>query len=104
MATTNQNNVTPLPAKSGGSSNGGGNDIDARLRKVEDSLTKLETHFEYLASKSDIADLKTSIADLKISIADLKTSIQEKLHEMLKWGLGIFIAAIALALTITKFF
>ena len=45
----------PAPSASGG---GNGNGTELRLRVVEDRLTKLETHMEYVATKKDIESIK----------------------------------------------
>ena len=75
----NSSNVVDLPSQdppaprtaTGG--NGGG--MDSRIRAIEDRLTKLETHLQYVANKEDIQSLKTLIA--------------EQQSNMLKWQIGI---------------
>lgn len=46
------------PNPEGGPGGGGGGGVDARLRAVEDRLTRLETRMDYMATKEDIQKLK----------------------------------------------
>ena len=62
----------PAPNTAGGGNNGG---IDTRVRTLEERLTRLETHMQYVANKEDIQSLKTLI--------------EEKQSTMLKWQIGI---------------
>ncbi len=62
----------PAPNTAGG---GNGSGINARLRAIEDRLTRLETHLGYVAKKEDIQSLKTLI--------------EEKQSTALKWQIGI---------------
>lgn len=63
--------------KSGGAgqNGGGGNDVEARLRKVEEALTVIKTTLAHVATREDI---------------------QKMQNNNLRWIIGILIAVIAL--------
>jgi len=65
----------PQGPSSGGSGQGSGGDVDARLRKVEAELVRISADLKHMATKEDI---------------------QKMQNNNLRWIIGILVAAIAL--------
>ncbi len=83
MSRQSQLRVVPEPDTAADPGGGGGGDdgIEGRLRSLEQQITEVRTRLEYLPTKEDLEGIKTLIA--------------EKESRMLKWMVGIMIAAVA---------
>lgn len=68
--------------------------MEARLRQVEDAVTRIEATLPHLATKADVADLKASMAELKVDAAESVTT-------MVKWFVGTAFAMVGLASAIS---
>jgi len=68
-------NPSQEPKSGGAGQNGGGGDVESRLRKVEEALTVIKTTLTHVATREDI---------------------QKMQNNNLRWIIGILIAVIAL--------
>ena len=74
--------ISPDPNLGGG---GGDDGIEARLRQLENKITRLETKLEHMPTKEDLQSIKTLIAEKEASNT--------------KWMIGI--VSFALIATVT---
>ena len=68
--------------------------VESRLNNMENRLTAIEARMEYLATKADLEKIYTLIEKTN-------TLIHSSNNTMLKWIIGILLAAISLACTAT---
>lgn len=61
----------------------------ARLEIEREERIMTKNDLANLATKQDIADVKQDIADIKVKMADINSELK-----VLKWGMGIVIAAV----------
>ena len=81
----------PEQVSSGG--NGGGGNMDERIKKLEESMSNL---------KSDIAVIKSNYAS-KEDIATLRTELHQSISGQTKWLAATMLGITGLALAIAKF-
>ena len=81
--------IAPIGAPSSTSGGSGGNG------NFSERLTRIETRIEHLTTREDFSEIKTRIEHLatREDIAEIKTIIAEKENSMLRWLIGIAIAA-----------
>ena len=70
--------------------NGGNNNVDVRLRDVENRLTAIEGEIRHLATGENIAELKTLIAEKS---GEIQQSFSDKQANTLKWLIGVSVAS-----------
>ena len=61
----------------------------ARLEIEREERIMTKNDLANLATKQDISDVKKDIADIKVKMADINSELK-----VLKWGMGIVIAAV----------
>ncbi|MEB8638621.1 hypothetical protein P2G74_01360 [Cronobacter muytjensii] len=103
---TNQPSTTNDPQSSWGSGggDGGGSDMEQRIKELEKDLGNMKTAVEVmkvtLSTKEDISALRVDIAGIKADIADAKTDIHSALRTQLIATFGFILTIVGIATTI----